>query len=210
MFERFTASFSLLPAGQVPGLMWADDRLMTAAGYPELAGRFAGCSFQNGLYRLHDERTAPRGEAWIAESFPLYANRACPFGYDWLGRQFVADSRRREGAEPLVLLLEPGTGEALEIPFSFAQFHDRLDDLREPALANSFFTSWAGANPGLLPLGAMQCVGYKVPLFLGGKDTVENLEVVDLEVYWSLSGQLRLGTRTLPPGTSIGDVTGLK
>jgi Domain of unknown function (DUF1851) len=49
----------------------------------------------------------------------------------------------------------------------------------------------------------MQCVGYQVPLFLGGKDSLENLEITDLDVYWSLSGQLRQGTWVLPPGTAV-------
>lgn len=206
MFERFAASFRLLPSYQVPGSPWADVRLTAVTGYRDLAGRFAGCSFENGIYRLHDAVTGPRGEALIAESFPQLASRACPFGYDWLGRQFALDARRLEDREPLVLLFEPGTGQALEIPFSFAGFHERLDELREPALAGSFFASWAQANPGLLPLNASQCAGYKVPLFLGGKDVVENLEVIDLEIYWSISAQLRQGARTLPPGASIGQV----
>lgn len=195
MFERFAASFRVLPEGQVPRPMWRDDRLLTIPGYPELAGRLAGCSFENGVYRLHDAGTAPRAEEWIAEAFPRFASRARPFGFDWLGRQFAADFDRIQGGQALVLLLEPGTGEALEIPFSFASFHDQLDELREPALAASFFASWAQANPDQLPLDVTQCVGYKVPLFLGGKDTLENLEVIDLDVYWSLSGQLRGGAR---------------
>lgn len=206
MFERFIDKFRLLPSGQVPGPLWRDGRLLASTGYAELAGRFAGCSFENGIYRLHDAETGPRGRAWIAESFPMFASRACPFAYDWLGRQFAVDSGRLEGDEPLVLLLEPGTGEVLEIPFSFPVFHEQLDELREPALAESFFASWVKVNPSLLPLRATQCVGYKVPLFLGGKDTLENLEVIDLEVYWSMSGQLRQGTRSLRQGTSIGSV----
>lgn len=206
MFERFAASFRLVPAGQVAGQPWDDERLLTVVGYAELAGRFAGCSFENGLYRIHDADTGPRAQAWLTEAFPVFTSRACTFGCDWLGRQFAVDSRRLEGGEPLVLLFEPGTGEVLEIPFTFAAFHDQLDDLREPALAGSFFASWAQANPELVPLDVTQCVGYKIPLFLGGKDTLGNLEVVDLEVYWSLSGQLRAGTRKLPPGTSIGKV----
>jgi hypothetical protein len=206
VFEHFAISFRLLPAGQAPGSLWADDRLLAVAGYPELAGRYAGCSFENGIYRLHDAGTGPRGEAWIAQSFPQFAARARPFGYDWLGRQFAVDCGRLEGGEPLVLLFEPGTGEALEIPFSFTGFHEQLGELREPALAGSFFASWSQANPDALPLEVSQCVGYKVPLFLSGKDALENLEVVDLEVYWSLTGQLRHGTRTLPPGASIGKV----
>ena len=167
---------------------------------------FAGVAFENGLYRLHDVETGPRGAEWTAESFPRFASRVCPFAYDWLGRQFALDCGRVEDGEPQVLLLEPGTGEALEIPFSFARFHEQLDELREPAPAASFFASWAPANPEVLPLGAMQCAGYKVPLFLGGEDSVDNLEIINLEVYWSLSGQLREGTRVLPPGTSVRQV----
>jgi hypothetical protein len=143
MFGTFAARFGVVPAGQVPGPVWSDDRLLLAAGYCELAGMFAGVSFENGLYRLHDAETGPRGAAWIAGSFPRFASRACPFGYDWLGRQFALDSGRAEDGEPLVLLLGPGTGEALEIPFSFARFHEQLEELREPALAGSFFASWA-------------------------------------------------------------------
>jgi hypothetical protein len=126
---------------------------------------------------------------------------------DLLGRQFAVDSGRLEGGEPLVLLFEPGTGEILEIPYPYVRFHEQLDELREPALAGSFFDSWEQANPGLLPLGVTQCAGYRVPLFLGGKDVVDNLEVVDLEVYWALSGQLHKGTCVLPPGTSIGQIS---
>ena len=45
---------------------------------------------------------------------------------------------------------------------------------RKPAL-----TIRSKLIPELLPLGTLQCVGYKVPLFLGGKDSLDNLEVVD-------------------------------
>jgi hypothetical protein len=52
------------------------------------------------------------------------------------------DWGRVEDGEPSVLLFEPGTGEVLEIPFSFTRFHEQLDELREPALAESFFVGW--------------------------------------------------------------------
>ena len=44
---------------------------------------------------------------------------------------------------PLVLMLEPGTGEALEIPASFATFHER-ELIAEPdaVAAFSFFKEW--------------------------------------------------------------------
>jgi Domain of unknown function (DUF1851) len=151
--------------------------------------------------------SGPRGEALMAESFPDFVSRACPFAYDWLGRQFALDAGRVEAGEPLVLLVEPGTGEALEVPLSFAAFHEQLFKLRDPALAAGFFSEWARANPDLVPLKAAECVGYRVPLFLDGEDRIENLEVIDMEVYWSVCGQLRSGTLHLPPGTSVRGVS---
>ena len=43
---------------------------------------------------------------------------------------------------------------------------------------------------GHAPVGRMECVGYKVPLFLGGEDSLEKMEVSDMEVYWDMTDQL--------------------
>lgn len=48
-----------------------------------------------------------------------------------------------------------------------------------------------------------QCIGSKKPLFLGGEDTIENLESLDLDVYWHIMGQVIAKVRGLPPGTPI-------
>lgn len=207
MFERFLAKFSLSSRDQGAGEIWGDARLLAVQGYAELAERFAGCSFDEGLYRLHDAESGPRALAWITEAFPEYAARVRPFGYDWLGRQFAIDVGRRDGQEPLVLLVEPGTGEALEIPATFGAFHDEeLVEYRDAALASHFYDAWSSHNRDALPLVASDCVGYRVPLFLGGSDTVDNLEVIDLGVYWSVCAQLRSGVLRLPEGTTIKQV----
>lgn len=206
MFDQFVANFRSL-AVEPAAAPWLDPRLTAAAGYAEFAERFAGRCFENGLYRFHSAGSGPLGETLIADAFPAFSGRACPFGYDWLGRQFALDAQRSDGGEQLVLLMEPGTGEALEIPMSFAAFHEQLADLLEPALSARFFAEWAQANPDSVPIRSTQCVGYRVPLFLGGKDVIDNLEMIDLVVYWSLCGQLKEGTRTLPAGTSIRQVS---
>jgi hypothetical protein len=203
MFDRFTANFRVVSGGTEPKRPWRDPRLIAANGYLELAESSAGLTFEGGLYRLHDATSGPRGDALITECFPDFVSRASPFGVDWLGRQFALDERRIEHGQRQVLLLEPGTGEVLELPFSFHDFHEQLIDIREPALAVSFFAEWARENAALLPLRRSECVGYKVPLFLGGRDDLDNLEVVDLEVYWSICGQLRLGTRAMAADSSI-------
>ncbi len=36
-----------------------------------------------------------------------------------------------------------------------------------------------------------KCAGYKIPLFIGGNDTVDNLELSDIYVYWEICSQLK-------------------
>lgn len=208
LFEPFLHEFRLLPAEQRSGATWREPRLLAAGGYEDLAERFAGCSFENGLYRLHDASSGPRALAWIAESFPEFAHRACPFGYDWLGRQFAIDTGRVVAGQALVLLLEPGTGDVLEIPLALDAFHNQeLVEYKDAAVASGFFAAWSKDHESALPLASNNCVGYRVPLFLGGLDTVENLEVIDLDVYWTICGQLRRGALLLPEGASIKGVS---
>jgi len=192
MFERFQATFGSRRDALDVGAAWVHPRLSHVAGYDAFAREFAGASFGGGLYRVHDDLTGPRALAFVADAFPEFAQRVCPFGYDWLGRQFAVDSARVLSGEPQVLLLEPGTGEALEIPADFCAFHDNeMVDHVDAAVALGFFTSWSRSNPDQLPLPRSQCVGYKVPLFLGGADAAGNLEVSDIEVYWTVVGQVR-------------------
>lgn len=209
MFERFRAA---LAARRDPGLAgppWLPADLVVARGYAEFAAAFAGASFAGGLYRTHDALSGPRAWAAVREGFPELAHRACPFGYDWLGRQFALDAERVENGQRLVLLIEPGTGESLEIPVSFEAFHEaELVDYADAALATEFFEALADKHPEWIPIARDACIGYRVPLFLGGQDVVDNLEVTDLDVYWSICGQLRLGALKLPPGTTISGVTG--
>jgi hypothetical protein len=101
-----------------------------------------------------------------------------------------------------VVMLEPGTGQALEVPCGVVAFHDaELCQYREEALAECFYKEWRAAG-GAVPR-VDQCAGYKRPLFLGGSDTTDNLELVMLEVYWEISAQLLDQTRNLPIGTQV-------
>jgi hypothetical protein len=204
---EFTSRFELTPIDQVPGPPWQEASLWSASAYPTFSLRFAGCTFDHGLYRFHDETSGARFTSIARDAFPEFADRIVVFGFDWLGRQFAIDRAHTQGNEPLVLLLEPATGQALEIPLTFAGFHRELHALREPALAASFFAEWSHRNPSSMPLLFSTCVGYRVPLVLGGRDDVTNLEPTDMDVYWTLSGQVRQQTRDLPPGTPINRVS---
>ena len=143
----------------------------------------------DGAYRPHREEDVDQFTALAVEAFPEFAGRITCFGADWLGRQFATDTGRLENGRPGVLMLEPGTGEALEIPADRDGFHAReLKEHADAAVALSFFRDWCRAG-GAIP-AYDQCVSYRIPLYLGGADDISNLELSDFDVYWSLSAQL--------------------
>jgi len=176
-----------------------------AMGLEDFFKNFSGCSFNRGLYRVHSVTTSKKWNKIVGDTFPEFRKRIFCFGYDWLGRNFALDNVRMEEGEPLVLMLEPGTGEALEIPVNLLSFHnEEIVQYTNEALAEELFSLWLQA--GNLSPEYNECIGYKNPLFLGGSDTLDNLEVTDMEVYWGISEQLIRKIKGLPPGTKIDDV----
>ena len=207
-FRKFKKKFAPLPESEVSGVMWTHPLLVNSSGYSEFASVFAGTSFGGGLYRFHHENSGVNASNWLDEAFPEFRGALAPFGFDWLGRQFALDPSRVIAGEAQVMMLEPGTGYALEILASFSDFHDDvLVNQSDAALASSFFDEWQSVRNVIdSPLAFTECVGYRVPLFLGGVDSVENVEVVDMDVYWALSAQLIQTTQDLPDGTPMSGV----
>jgi hypothetical protein len=82
-------------------------------GYPELTERFAGCTFDRGLYRVLDAASGPKATELARAVYPGGAQRVYPFAMDWLGRMFALDAARVVIGEPQIMLLEIGTGDAL-------------------------------------------------------------------------------------------------
>lgn len=163
-------------------------------------------TFLEGAYRLHMSKDVERFTALAIGAFPELSGRITCFGSDWLGRQFALDNARIVGGEQQVLLLEPGTGEMLQIPADYSSFHTaELVHEADAAVAYGFFKKWRSVG-GLIPTYD-QCVGYGTPLFLGGEDEVSNLELCNFDVYWEISAQLLKQVRGLPLGTPIRSIS---
>jgi hypothetical protein len=178
---------------------------MPTVGATDLLRRSGGATIGGGLYRIHTPTSAARADALVRAAYPEFATTASCFGHDWLGRQFSLDARSGHSQEPTVLMFEIGSGEALEIPVPFSAFHDtELVDYPDAVLAADFFDTWLGS--GQPAPEHDQCVGYRVPLFLGGADDITNLEVADIDVYWSLFGQMRLSVSGASDGTTVARV----
>lgn len=174
-------------------------------GLAELVSEFGGASFDKALYRVMTHNSVEQWKKTIEFAFPDFDGRVQCFGYDWLGRIFALDSARVEEGHAGVVMFEPGTGHVLEIPCNIVAFHNKeLVDYREEALAVSFRNLWL--TRGTAPRYE-ECIGYRIPLFLGGEDTVDNLEITNLDVYWTIAGQLIRKARGLPLGTQLWNVT---
>ncbi|TGQ69922.1 DUF1851 domain-containing protein [Mesorhizobium sp. M00.F.Ca.ET.186.01.1.1] len=145
----------------------------------------------------------PIWNARISLAFPETKGRVTCFGYDWQGSAFAVDSQRLEQGQPGVVLFEPGTAEALEIPNNIETFHDVLvvENPDAALSANIYLEDWLAAG-GAQP-GYDQCIGYQRPLFLGGEDDISNQELSDLEVYWHIVGQIIAKVKGLSPGTAV-------
>lgn len=204
MFELFNKEFKLdfLEKDVFTPHEKLNSILGKANGALEFLERYSGGSFNCGLYRVHKYQDIIKWNAILNRAFPNYAKYGVCFSYDWLGRHFALDFQRKQNGEPMILMLEPGTGEQLEIPATFDTFHEQiLREQQAAALAVNFFSEWKSINH--LNIKHSQCVGYKIPLFLGGGDTIENLELSDMEVYWEICAQALNQTRNMPKGTKI-------
>lgn len=203
MFQRFRAAFPTDGGRNGEPL---DASLRRLPGLAELATECSGLTFGGGLLAVHSQASASRASRLIAEAFPDFPGAYQALAQDWLGRQFAVGVTPGTSYAQQVLLFEPGSGEAFEVDADIPRLFN-VEFVSDPTtyLAADLFADWIRAGGRLgWPDG---CVGFKVPLFLGGEGVVENLEPVDLEVYWSLLGQMRSRTKDLTPGSKISEVT---
>lgn len=189
MFEKFKQSFVPDDGGRVARDLESTSGL--SSDVVALLSAFGGASFNAGLYRVVLPGEVSIWNDRVELAFPPFGGRVTCFGYDWLGRVFATDTARTEDGGPGVVMFEPGTGQSLEIPCNIGSFHnEELIDYADAALATEFYDQWR--DSGGPPPSRLQCMGYKKPLFLNGKDNIANLELSDLDVYWHIMGQLIL------------------
>ncbi len=155
-------------------------RLLKVKGYKEFAEIYSGASFQEGVYRFFEEKDIARWNKVVEGIFSQYKGQIECFASDWMGRIFAWDFETES-----VLLLDPGFGEALKIPCDFYELHNiEFVEYFDESLSFSLFLECMELNKKELNLN--QCYGYKISPFLGGEDKVSNMEISDMEVYWSI------------------------
>jgi hypothetical protein len=205
------------PGVDGPPRTWSEhdtQRLLGAVNprYSAYLADAASASYDRGLFRVLLPGGVPdlvafnAAEGWTAEWPEFRGLRA--FAYDWLGRLYVADADGSWTKPGSVVRFTPALGE-VETPTAKAISVDAflfeaLPKNRRDWLSADYFDDWL-ATGGSAP-SPTECISYKVPLALGGDDDLPNLEVSDMAVYLSLSGQVHRQVAGLPEGTPIDSI----
>jgi hypothetical protein len=212
-FGRFASAFQPDAQAVGPFPMWSehDTRQLLGQSVPAFTAfinRSAHSSFNSGLFRV---RRAEHLLGWNQTNgwrsdWPQCA-RLIVFASDWRGRLFGFDLHRKSDAGPPIAMLDAGgAGQLFEMDASFLSFINvELTEYADDVVDAAAYRNWLSV--GHAPVRENECVGYQEPLFLGGADDVPNMQVTDLDVYVSLSGQLMQRVAGLPAGSGIGRIT---
>ena len=160
---------------------------------------YEGAIYDDGLLRIHNIGSFYKWTDLVFTYFKEYVDHSYCFAFDWVGRQYAVNY---SGDGEYILMIDPATLEVFEVEASIEEFfNDHLAEAKEDVLEFSKFKRVSPKFSGKLKFD--HCIGFIKPLFLGGKDDVENLEECDMEVYWELNYQMYLKSKNLKPGTSI-------
>jgi hypothetical protein len=132
---------------------------------------------------------------WLIEEHRL------PILITAMGNAFVQDTR--DGA---VSVLDPGEGKMREVAASVEAFQGLLSD-REFVFSEFMVDDFISLQKAGKLLAQGQVFGYIKPPVLGGGFDVANLESTDIEIHFSLSGQIHRQVKDLPDGSPISQVS---
>lgn len=167
--------------------------------------QLGGKTFNHGIYRVYRGDQLEESSKAVEKVFEDVRKEVIVFASDWSGRQFGLDFTELISGKPSVACFDLGGPDSFCTDQSILDFHNRaLVDQTDAALAQQFYKQWRKKHRE--DIAPDQCAGYKVPLFLGGKDIVANLELTDMEVYLELTAQLWHKVKDLPEGTPIGEI----
>lgn len=198
-FQTFKGNFEEFYRVSNPGV----ERYEGPPDLVELLETCGGRVYDKGLYSVYDFKQSRIWASELSVYFPHYNSQFLPFGHDWMGRQFCLSTAKANH----IHIFDPGSFEDLYVEVSLYDFHNEL----LTADKHDFFASdlfEAGLSElRLSGVGSSQCLGLKIPLFLGGEDEPSNYSVSDLQVYWNIHYQLYKQTHGMPEGTVVNSVS---
>lgn len=184
MFSRFLSSYAVDKIASIDSAIDASESITPIEGARDFLVNYQGVSFGGGIYKVLPLRDVKKWNEIVLGIFSQFEGKIECFGIDWLGRVFAWNFENNK-----VLSLDPGFADAITIPCSFSELHDiEFVDYPDASLSTGLYYDYLNNNGKIAFDG--KCIGYKISPFLGGQDTVDNLEVVDPEVYWAISTEI--------------------
>ena len=142
-------------------------------------------SFGSGLFRVVDSNNLEYFKGLVQSCFSELSDDIRVIGFDWLGRIFVSS----DTSDSKIYMCDAGSHEILEIPLGIKEFlNNEIPAYPDELFALDFYKEYisqGGTSPSY-----DQCLGYKIPLFLGGLDDLSNIEQIDFDVFWTIMSQL--------------------
>jgi hypothetical protein len=200
MYEKFINNFEISISQNIENNPGLEDKLPDPLfTLLELHG---GKTFNKGLYRLHTFKSSIQWSLIIGNYFNRYKLKIYSFGFDWMGRQFCMSS----SDDNLLFMFDIAATEYFEHQQDLELLHN--DDFVNETdnMLSSDLYSQILKYYNLESIGYNECLGYKIPLFLGGNDSIDNYYLSDTEVYWDLQHQLHEKVKNLPAGTNINSI----
>lgn len=173
---------------------------------PELLGDFfvknnlSGTTFNNGLLRFHNAKSGALAQQNLHEFFGDQAEILTPFAFDWRGRHFC---RSQKDGQDLAIRTDSAFAEASPL-ISYEETLDYLFNSPEaPGFLEQDMMEKAFQRFDMFGIQFNACIGLKIAAFLGGEEELDNLDPSDMDVYWTINGQIYNQVKDLPPGTPI-------
>ena len=105
-----------------------------------------------------------------------------------------------------ISILDVGAGEVHNVAGSFEEFKELLSD--KEFVVNYLAVDMVGdLMQNNIVLNQGQIYSFKKPPILGGEYILENIEPTDIEVHFSITGQIHKKVKDLPAGTPINEVS---
>jgi len=153
----------------------------------EIINKFGSTSFNNGLFRIYNAKEVRHNTKKVEEAFPNAKNKIISFGRDWINREFAVKIE-----EPYhIFQFDIDFNDVLDIPVDLKTFfEEEVIEYTNSLFAEYFFYQWQKSTQNRTLL-CNECVTYKIPMSLGGKDEVNNLEICDSDISWEINSQLK-------------------
>jgi Domain of unknown function (DUF1851) len=159
--------------------------------------------YLNGLYTIVNRAEGGTLTKLTESVFPAVVDKITVFAVDWMGRLFATDKSEPDSSGAATItcfdFAEPSS---FSTDANFDDFHNSTAiDMMSELFNLEQFEQWTSEHQP--PTDGVSCVGYKTPLFLGGEDDQENMEMTDRSVYLHMLSELWSSVKDLPEGSRI-------